>query len=68
MSPAQIQQLFTFSRQNTLGTEGERGAGIGLILTHDLVQRQGARIEVESTPGKGSTFTLIFPHPAALPA
>jgi two-component system sensor histidine kinase/response regulator len=68
MSAEQIEQLFSFSRQTTLGTQGEKGAGIGLILTYDLVQRQGAHIQVSSTPGQGTTFTLIFPQLSPLPA
>lgn len=38
-----------------------QGMGIGLTLTRKLVHGAGGRLEVESTPGKGSKFTLIFP-------
>lgn len=44
------------------GTEGEEGAGLGLVLSADLARRIGARIEVESEPGRGSSFTLALPR------
>lgn len=37
------------------------GTGIGLALCHEYAQLFGGRIEVESEPGKGSLFRLVFP-------
>jgi signal transduction histidine kinase len=37
------------------------GVGLGLAIARSLAERNGARLEVESLPGKGSTFTLFFP-------
>ena len=37
------------------------GTGLGLYVCHNLVQGLGGRIEVESEPGKGSTFTITIP-------
>ena len=37
------------------------GTGLGLYVCHNLVQRLGGRIEVESKKGQGSTFTIFLP-------
>ena len=50
-------------RVTTDGTAGERGSGLGLLLCHDLVARQGSALTVESTPGQGTTFRFTL-HPA----
>jgi signal transduction histidine kinase len=42
--------------------ESGPGSGIGLYLSQVLMEPQGARIEVESEPGKGSTFSLVIPR------
>ena len=63
MSADEVAKLFRIDVRFTLeGTEGERGNGIGLILCHELASLNQGRIEVTSTPGKGSTFTLVLPR------
>ncbi|MGE5319431.1 MAG: phosphate regulon sensor histidine kinase PhoR [Hyphomicrobiaceae bacterium] len=37
------------------------GTGLGLAIVKHVLTRHGARLEIQSTPGKGSTFSVIFP-------
>lgn len=37
------------------------GTGLGLAIVKHVVQRHGAQLTIESVPGQGSTFTIIFP-------
>jgi CheY-like chemotaxis protein/anti-sigma regulatory factor (Ser/Thr protein kinase) len=46
-------------------TKGERGTGLGLAMVYGVAERHGARIEIESAPGEGTTFRFIFPEPPA---
>ena len=47
------------------GAWQEEGMGIGLYLTRQIAEKQGGYVKVESTPGKGSTFSLYLPHETA---
>jgi CheY-like chemotaxis protein/anti-sigma regulatory factor (Ser/Thr protein kinase) len=41
-------------------TKGEQGTGLGLALVYGVMQRHGGEIEIESTPGAGTTVRLCF--------
>ncbi|WP_269539535.1 sensor histidine kinase [Cerasicoccus fimbriatus] len=43
------------------GLRGETGIGLGLQICHDCARLMGTQIQVESTPGKGSTFFVDLP-------
>jgi PAS domain S-box-containing protein len=52
------QKVFT----NFFTTKGRGGSGIGLLVTRKIVQEHGGSVEVESEPGAGTTFRLVFPR------
>ena len=50
-----------FYQADSSHTRKSEGTGIGLALTKELVRLMGGSIDVESAPGKGTTFTLLLP-------
>jgi len=47
--------------KTTFGTAGEKGTGLGLPLSRDMVEKNGGRIWVDSTVGEGSRFHFTVP-------
>ena len=47
-------------------TKGERGTGLGLAMVFGMAQRHSAELEVDSTPGIGTTMRLVFAVPTAV--
>jgi PAS domain S-box-containing protein len=59
----QLQKLFVeFEQLDSGTTKQHQGTGLGLALSKRLVEAQGGRVAVRSTPGKGSTFSAILPR------
>jgi PAS domain S-box-containing protein len=50
-----------FFRAANATTRNYSGLGIGLFVSHEIVQRHGGRFEVQSDVGAGSTFTFYLP-------
>jgi PAS domain S-box-containing protein len=42
-------------------TKGEEGTGLGLSVSHSIIERHGGDLRVESRPGEGTTFTISLP-------
>lgn len=62
ISKENLDRLFKFRySQKTLGTFGEKGTGLGLILVKDFINKHNGDIWVESELGKGSTFIFTIP-------
>ena len=65
--PEDLPLLFTpFYRSKSAA--GAPGAGLGLSVAQRIVLAHGGRIDVQSRPGSGSTFTVVLPRTADLPA
>jgi signal transduction histidine kinase len=42
-------------------TTKEGGSGLGLAIVYRIVEAHKGRVAVKSTPGKGTTFTVVLP-------
>jgi signal transduction histidine kinase len=56
--PEQLPQIFNLFAS----TKGTRGTGLGLAVSQKIIREHSGRIEVESVPGQGCRFTLIWPR------
>jgi len=64
IDPAMMPNLFQFGAT----TKGERGNGMGLWVVKQLVDKHGGTIDLESTVGEGTRFTLKWPREFPAPA
>ncbi|MCP4601941.1 MAG: PAS domain-containing protein [Proteobacteria bacterium] len=57
ISPDNLERIF----EPFFSTKGDRGNGLGLAAVHSIVEEHGGAMTVESTVGKGSTFSIFLP-------
>jgi two-component system, OmpR family, phosphate regulon sensor histidine kinase PhoR len=50
-----------FYRVNTAASRQKGGTGLGLAIVKHIAARHRGRVDVQSAPGQGSTFSLVFP-------
>ena len=62
ISPADLERIF-----DLYFTTKESGSGIGLSLVYRTVQLHDGEIEVQSTPGAGTTFRVLLRPAKAVP-
>ena len=62
ISPKEVPKIFQrfYQSENKVVSE-TRGSGLGLTLVKHITEAHNGRIQVESEPGKGSTFSVILP-------
>ncbi len=56
--PEELARIFELGVRLDAGTSG---SGIGLTLSRAIVDAHGGALDVDSTPGAGSTFTIVLP-------
>jgi len=62
INSSDIDKLFQIdNHHSTLGTDNEKGSGLGLILCKEFIEKNHGKISIQSKPNKGSKFTILLP-------
>jgi len=60
--PENLEKIFLpFFTTKDASDEDSAGHGLGLAISKDIITSLGGKISVQSTPGKGTTFTVVLP-------
>jgi signal transduction histidine kinase len=65
--PEEQDRIFDPFYRGSTSRRFPQGMGLGLSIARDFTQAHGGMIDVKSTPGEGSTFTLMLPVAPNLP-
>ncbi|HOJ18060.1 MAG: sensor histidine kinase [Ignavibacteriales bacterium] len=60
MSEEVIEDILSKDINSTSGTRGEKGTGFGLMICLEMIERNNGKLDISSTPGKGTEFKVIF--------
>ena len=67
ITPEHLPRLFErFYRVDMARSRKLGGTGLGLAIVKHIAQAHGGRVAVESTPGRGSTFSIFLPLPSSI--
>lgn len=62
IDPKKINNLFDADSSYTrVGTQGEQGTGLGLVICKEMVEKNHGSISIDSEPGKGTTVKINLP-------
>ncbi len=62
IAPSDLPHVFErFYRGEKMRARDQGGSGLGLAIVKSIVEAQGGRVEADSLPGEGATFTITLP-------
>jgi signal transduction histidine kinase len=62
MTPDEVRRVMKpYARGRGAAKQNARGLGLGLALCHHVIQAHRGRIEIQSEPGQGTTFSVVLP-------
>ena len=68
VAPAERERIFERFARGGLGPRRSEGAGLGLAIVRAVAIGHHGRVELDSPPGSGATFTIVIPDDRRVPA